>query len=578
MGQEADTLLIHFHQDKIYYDAPYLGNDETMRRIAASVEALGPEHLESIEIVGYASPEGASGRNDYLSRSRSGEVSFQVRGCIPQWANALVDVRPGFESWDLLRRRIREDEQLSEAKRSQIIAILDDPSVGNATKKWRLMNRLGTEEGIGDVWEYLFRQHFIYLRCVFVILHHRAVDGDQAERPAAAVVADTAAREHSGSEFNFYFRRGRSGLDPDYMGNRATQEALCSLLEARPGVDSVAIYSWSSPEGGALLNARLSKDRAGSAAKLLGEMLPLGEDQIKIHSNEENWPGLQDAVRDVYQGEDRQEILSILEDGSRTDEQRKQALKGLDQLMDPLRCARVVVFAKPLASPLTAVQPEGRVEGGESISIATQSPREIKVFEPEAPAAWDKRTVVAVKTNALYDLATITNYAVEVPIGKQFSAVFEHYCPWWSTKRDLKYCMQYLSLGGEFRWWFAPQPRIETSDRMLRDVLVGHFMGVYALYCKTDIQWERKVGMYQCNPIFSAGLSYGYAFPLTKHWNMELSATVGYARIPYQHYIPSEDWQILWRDREDQGVLHYFGPTQLKVSLIRPILVKYRVK
>ena len=53
---------------------------------------------------------------------------------------------------------------------------------------------------------------------------------------------------------------------------------------------------------------------------------------------------------------------------------------------------------------------------------------------------------------------------------------------------------------------------------------------------------------------------------------------MGYARIPYQHYIPSEDWQILWRGREDQGVLHYFGPTQLKVSLIRPILVKYRVK
>ena len=156
MGQEADTLLIHFHQDKIYYDAPYLGNDETMRRIAASVEALGADRLEGIDIIGYASPEGATGRNDYLSRKRSDEVFYQVKQCIPQWASAKMTVRPGFESWDLLRRRIREDEQLSEAKRSQIVAILDDPSVGNATKKWRLMNRLGTEEGVGDVWEYLF--------------------------------------------------------------------------------------------------------------------------------------------------------------------------------------------------------------------------------------------------------------------------------------------------------------------------------------------------------------------------------------------------------------------------------------
>ena len=42
--------------------------------------------------------------------------------------------------------------------------------------------------------------------------------------------------------------------------------------------------------------------------------------------------------------------------------------------------------------------------------------------------------------------------------------------------------------------------------------------------------------------------------------------------------IPSEDWQILWRDRDRQGILHYFGPTQLKVSLVRPLQIRYRVK
>jgi hypothetical protein len=103
-------------------------------------------------------------------------------------------------------------------------------------------------------------------------------------------------------------------------------------------------------------------------------------------------------------------------------------------------------------------------------------------------------------------------------------------------------------------------------------------VGVYGLWGKTDLQWERKLGMYQCYPVLSAGLTYGYSFPLTKHWNMELSVSAGYARIPYQHYTPSEDWQILWRDRTKQGVFHYFGPTQVKVSLVRPIVIKYRVK
>ena len=93
-----------------------------------------------------------------------------------------------------------------------------------------------------------------------------------------------------------------------------------------------------------------------------------------------------------------------------------------------------------------------------------------------------------------------------------------------------------------------------------------------------DLQWNRAVGMYQCAPAWSAGVTYGYAMPISRHLNLEFSLSVGYARIPYQHYIPSEDWQHLWRDRDNTGVLHYFGPTQLQVSLVWPILIKYRVK
>ena len=59
---------------------------------------------------------------------------------------------------------------------------------------------------------------------------------------------------------------------------------------------------------------------------------------------------------------------------------------------------------------------------------------------------------------------------------------------------------------------------------------------------------------------------------------MEFSISAGYAQIPYQHYIPSEDWQFLWRDPENTGVLHYFGPTNVAVSFVRPIVIRYRKK
>ena len=52
---------------------------------------------------------------------------------------------------------------------------------------------------------------------------------------------------------------------------------------------------------------------------------------------------------------------------------------------------------------------------------------------------------------------------------------------------------------------------------------------------------------------------------------MEFSISGGYAQIPYQHYIPTEDWQILIKDRNNAGTLHYWGPTKAEVSLVIPI-------
>ena len=89
---------------------------------------------------------------------------------------------------------------------------------------------------------------------------------------------------------------------------------------------------------------------------------------------------------------------------------------------------------------------------------------------------------------------------------------------------------------------------------------------------------KRSIGNYQCANIISAGLTYGYSMPMSRHWNIEFSISVGYARIPYQKYIPSDDWQILWKDPENAGVLHWFGPTNIAISFVRPIAINYRKK
>ena len=83
------------------------------------------------------------------------------------------------------------------------------------------------------------------------------------------------------------------------------------------------------------------------------------------------------------------------------------------------------------------------------------------------------------------------NY-VEVPFNEKFSILYEHHCPWWLSENN-KYCLQFLSFGGEFRWWFKPQTRPETEKRVKRDALVGHFLGLYGWGGKLDFQNVRKI-------------------------------------------------------------------------------------
>ena len=191
------------------------------------------------------------------------------------------------------------------------------------------------------------------------------------------------------------------------------------------------------------------------------------------------------------------------------------------------------------------------------------------------PEMEDTKTVLALKTNLLYDAVSWLNFSVEVPIGDRFSALYYHQFPWWRWgKAKNEYCMRFLSIGGEGRWWFKPMPREKTDTRIKRDRLMGHFVGFYAESGKWDFERKRDI-CYQ-GEHWSAGLSYGYAMPIGKRLNLELSLSMGYASIAYRGYTPSEDYEILWRDPEKVGRWHYFGPTKAQVSLVLPFIVTYK--
>lgn len=415
-----------------------------------------------------------------------------------------------------------------------------------------------------------------------------------------AVVCSAVAAQATPQEFvvRFHFRLDYATYENRYMDNDRVADSLARFLGSirEDQIVDVKFVSYASPEGILPHNIELCEARNNTMKEVLAKRFPQFSGKTSYEPGGEAWELVRQRVKadtnmQTRSPETYQIINDILNDSTIGNDQKKVLLKSRlkENWYGYLRWIHyrearicevrvryntedveeeVVAEVEPVVTPdVETVVLHDTVYIYKTDTVYVEQP----VVREETRT---KKTIVAVKSNLLFDAASMLNYAIEVPIGNRFSLVWEHYFPWWVFPSN-RICVQYLTLGGEARWWFAPMPRPATEKRALRDRLVGHYFGLYGFWGKTDLQWD-KFGCYQCDNVISAGLTYGFVFPVSRHLNMELSLSVGYARIPYQHYLPSEDWQTLWRDYDDNGLLHYIGPTKLQVSLVWPIQITTR--
>ena len=427
-----------------------------------------------------------------------------------------------------------------------------------------------------------------------------------------SVQVDTVARE----TFLLYYSHDDIVIDPQYLNNTHHIARIKDIFLRSPKIDSVTIYAYASPEGAPGRNQWLSERRAEAAKAFVLENLPhdsvLQEDHIYLRPMGENWEGLEREVEANYHQPNRDRVLNILRADIPT-ETKKWRLKRLDgsktyrylidHHMPTLRKATwVCVYVSTpelsksktvydnLLERLNQTQTDADPNKAQDMAFVMQEMKSYAQKDPDLSlsalpqlslsalteaAEWlqARRTILALKTNLLYDAVSLLNYSVEVPITKHASALIYHQFPWWRWgQADNQYCIRFLSVGAEARWWFLPQPRPATPTNRGRDCLMGHFLGVYGESGKWDFEWDRSI----CHQgeHWSAGLTYGYAMPLGKYLNMEFSISAGYASIAYRKFAPSGDYEILWRDPEKHGRWHYFGPTKAQVSLVIPITVK----
>lgn len=413
------------------------------------------------------------------------------------------------------------------------------------------------------------------LMCVFTIVCALSAnaEGESGRRIADSAKFHLKSEEPLKENFAIHYRVNETVVDEDYMGNKEQIHKIKHYLVNSPRVDSITIYAWSSPDGLYNKNRSLSRKRASSAKRLLLQHSPdsakLNSGKIKISPIAENWEGLTALVKEGYSRKDREKVLSILGDDTIGSDNKKRELKKLDKgrtwkyladnYLPQLRAATwVCVWAEVIQGmPEVAAVVQDSLEQP-YIGLAPLPPYDYKPVLPQE----ESRTIAAVKTNLLYDAVTAVNFAVEVPIGERWSIVAEDVFPWWSWGPNRnKYAFQMVEIGIEPRYWFYKK---EDAD-----VLEGHFVGIYGMSAKYDFQWDRSL-CYQ-GEYWSTGVTYGYSLPVKEWLKLEFSASVGFMRSNYRHYQPSPEYENLYLDEYQVGVLSYFGPTKVNVSMVIPL-------
>lgn len=196
-----------------------------------------------------------------------------------------------------------------------------------------------------------------------------------------------------------------------------------------------------------------------------------------------------------------------------------------------------------------------------------------------AISAFSASAQMGIKTNLLGWATTTTNLGVEVGVAKHSTLEVMGYLNPWSFSDDRHF--RVWTVQPEYRYWFCSK-------------FNGHFIGVHALggeynakkvnFPLSSLVWGdmsysndafpdsdhgkgwpdiegANAGRHVEGWYVGLGLSYGYQWILSKHWNLEASIGVGYVYSPLTYYGRCQQ-------TVDKRNLNYVGPTNAQLSFM----------
>lgn len=202
--------------------------------------------------------------------------------------------------------------------------------------------------------------------------------------------------------------------------------------------------------------------------------------------------------------------------------------------------------APPIVRTDAAVRPLPAVSWAETPQTPDAMPR---VQQPKA-YSWReyKTTPWSVKTNLLYDILLMPSLEFEYYINRRWSVNVEGNMAWWHNEPKHRY-YQLATISPEGRFWF--------KTKGLRH---GHYIGAFVGGGWYDL--ENGGRGYQGEMEY-AGISYGYMFPIGKHFSMEAGIGIGYMNTKYDEYLPMDGHYVFQQAKR----MNYFGPLKLKLAV-----------